>query len=337
MAHSRSNKEALTTVGVFTPPDGAKAPSDLPVREALVKSSNVFLAELGKNLELEAFDLRLKTAQKVLKDLTKQSTERLRQTETAIREANHESDWQRLGDLLKNSLGTQPPGSLSEREVLDYETGEMLKIPCDPKLSPRDQVERFYPLARRKKRRIQEAEGRKETLQDNLSRMSQWMIMTPEPGDWAGLEKVEKAAQIQHQTGPLAAAPRGQRQGGWLGKTFTSKDGWTIWVGKSKDENLELTFKHARGNDLWMHIRGRPGAHVVIPVQPGKTVPLETLLDAATLAVFYSGGDKWGKTEVDYTFKKYVKRIKDSTEASYVNNKTLLIEPDPARIKRLVS
>jgi predicted ribosome quality control (RQC) complex YloA/Tae2 family protein len=110
----------------------------------------------------------------------------------------------------------------------------------------------------------------------------------------------------------------------------------TIWVGRSKDENLELTFKCARGNDMWMHVRGRPGAHVIIPLQAGKSVPLETLLDAANLVIHYSGGTHWGKTEVDYTFKKYVKRIKDSTEVSYTNNKTLMVEPDSVRKKRLL-
>jgi predicted ribosome quality control (RQC) complex YloA/Tae2 family protein len=88
---------------------------------------------------------------------------------------------------------------------------------------------------------------------------------------------------------------------------------------------------------MWFHVRGRPGSHAVIPVQPGKSVPLETLLDAANIVIHYSSnGQNWGKTEVDYTFKKYVKRIKDSTEASYTNNKTLIVELDPLRMKRLL-
>ncbi len=142
-------------------------------------------------------------------------------------------------------------------------------------------------------------------------------------------------AEAQAQLGPKDAKKSSTRS--WLGKSFHSKDGWTILVGRNKNENLELTFKHARGNDLWMHVRGRPGAHVVVPVQPGKSVPLETLLDAAHLTLYYSGGQKWGKTEVDYTFKKHVKRIKDSTEASYTHNKTLIIEPDKSRLERLLA
>ena len=86
-----------------------------------------------------------------------------------------------------------------------------------------------------------------------------------------------------------------------------------------------------------MHVRGRPGAHTVVPTVAGKSVPLETLLDAAVLTVFYSGGENWGKTEVDYTYKKFVKRIKDSTEASYTGNKTLMVEPQGERLQRLLS
>jgi hypothetical protein len=32
-----------------------------------------------------------------------------------------------------------------------------------------------------------------------------------------------------------------------------------------------------------------------------------------------------------------VKRIKDSTEASYTHNKTLIVEPEQTRLKRLLS
>jgi predicted ribosome quality control (RQC) complex YloA/Tae2 family protein len=126
-------------------------------------------------------------------------------------------------------------------------------------------------------------------------------------------------------------------KGGWTGKVFRSREGLMILVGRSKDENLELTFKFARGNDLWMHVRGKPSAHVVIPLREKKNASLETLLDAAYLCLHYSGGVEWGKTEIDYTAKKNVKRIRDSSEASYVNNKTLIVTIDRNRLNELLS
>ena len=324
----------------FMPPSGSKAPENPPLRAEFFTGPETFFQTLEHELEKDAFSIRVHLAERELKDLTQQARERIRQSETSLKEAQREADWQRYGELLKALLHDLPePDDRGERVIPDYATGEPVAIPCDPKLSPGEQVEKFFQLARRKARRAEEAKLRIEGFRENLAKWSKALEQPPAEGNWAALEKYERLANIQ----PSTRAQRGPGGGSkgkvssWLGKTFVSKDGMLILAGRSKDENLELTFKHARGNDVWLHVRGRPGSHVLIPLTTGKTAPLETLLDAATLAIYYSGGEKWGKTEVDYTFKKYVRRIKDSTEASYNHNKTLLVEPDPERIKRLLS
>jgi predicted ribosome quality control (RQC) complex YloA/Tae2 family protein len=106
-------------------------------------------------------------------------------------------------------------------------------------------------------------------------------------------------------------------------------------VGRNASENLELTFKIARGNDIWLHVKARPGSHTVILLPPNRSASLETLLDAANLCILYSGGRDWGKTEVDYTLRKHVKKIKNQTEVSYSSPKTLSVVLDAARLKRL--
>jgi len=334
-----------TESGIYVLPDGMRAPDDLPVRAELVGGAGAFLAAVEKGLEDEAFTLRLATASRALKEIRDVALHRIRADETAQREAEREPDWKVFGDLLKSSLSAAPEVVRERdakgterfyREVHDYSADALVRVPCDPKLSPRDQVEKFYSLNRRKLRRLSEAEGRLEFSRSTVARMDALISAPPSLGDWAALSQFEASAGLGAKKDAAPDTSRKARGKAWQGRTFTSRDGSVIWVGKSKDENLDLTFKHAHGNDLWMHIRGKPGAHVVIPLQSGKSAPLETLLDAAHLAVFYSGGEKWGKTEVDYTFKKYVKRIKDSTEASYTNNKTLLVEPDPNRLKRLL-
>jgi predicted ribosome quality control (RQC) complex YloA/Tae2 family protein len=202
-------------------------------------------------------------------------------------------------------------------------------------------VEKFYQNAKRKNRRIAEAQLRKDRFNQTIEELKVHLTQTLSAEDWKALENLERASgrgsSILMERSKIAS--RGSKKAAstsWLGKAFTSRDGLPIWVGRDRHENLELTFKCSRGNDVWMHVRGKPGAHVLIPLPSGKSAPLETLIDGAHLAIHYSGGSHWGKTEVDYTFKKYVKRIKDSTEASYTHNKTLLITPDPDRIKRLL-
>lgn len=319
---------------VFRPPAGARPPGEPEVRAELVDRPAGLARAIEAALESEAFGLRLRAAERELRAAAKQARDRVRQGETARREAEGEPDWQRFGDLMKTHLGDPPPIVKGERAVLDYASGNVVRIPSDPKLSPIEQVEKFFSLAKRRGRRAEEASSRIEAFTEQLERAEAQLAKPPQEGDWPGLEAFERAANIL----PPSATPRAAKKqlGGWSGKTFLSRDGLAILVGRSRDENLELTFKRARGNDLWLHVRGRPGAHVVVLLQPGKSAPLETLLDAATLAVYYSGGESWGKTEVDYAFKKYVKRIRDSTEASYANNKTLIIEPERERLQRLL-
>jgi predicted ribosome quality control (RQC) complex YloA/Tae2 family protein len=52
--------------------------------------------------------------------------------------------------------------------------------------------------------------------------------------------------------------------GGGVPLYVQSKDGFTLLIGKNSRQNEEVTFHQATGNDLWLHARGVPGAHVII-------------------------------------------------------------------------
>jgi predicted ribosome quality control (RQC) complex YloA/Tae2 family protein len=122
-------------------------------------------------------------------------------------------------------------------------------------------------------------------------------------------------------------------------RRYESKEGLAIWVGRDHEENEELVIRLARGNDLWMHLKGRPGAHVIIQLPAGKSPSLETLLDGAALVAYYSGAKESEKLEVDYTFRKNVKRVPGRGEkflVTYSQNKTLLVKLDEARLARLL-
>ena len=61
-------------------------------------------------------------------------------------------------------------------------------------------------------------------------------------------------------------------------------------------------------HDLFLHVRGTPGAHVIVPLNRGEDVPQETLLDAATLAVHYSKMRTAAAADVTYTPRKFVSK-----------------------------
>lgn len=82
-------------------------------------------------------------------------------------------------------------------------------------------------------------------------------------------------------------------------RTF-ERDGWEILVGKRARDNDVLTFEVADRNDLWMHVSGWSGSHVVVRVPEESGEPPPEVVDyAARLAAWFSKGrGAKGKVEV---------------------------------------
>jgi len=96
----------------------------------------------------------------------------------------------------------------------------------------------------------------------------------------------------------MTASPiRGGEARGY--RTF-HRDSWEILVGKGAADNDALTFKVAEQGDLWMHVSGWSGSHVVIRVPDGSDEPPREVVEhAARLAAWYSKGrGAKGKVEV---------------------------------------
>ncbi|ETZ18441.1 Fibronectin-binding protein [Borrelia duttonii CR2A] len=82
-------------------------------------------------------------------------------------------------------------------------------------------------------------------------------------------------------------------------------------MGRNAKENDELLRSWAKGNDYWLHTRDYPGAYVFIRNKKDKTPPLEVLIDAGNLCVFYTKPAKQaGKADLYYTNVKYLRKIK---------------------------
>jgi predicted ribosome quality control (RQC) complex YloA/Tae2 family protein len=120
------------------------------------------------------------------------------------------------------------------------------------------------------------------------------------------------------------------------GLSFRRKD-WLIIVGRDAAENDALLRRHVKGNDMWLHVRDFPGSYVFIKQRSGKTVPLEILLDAGNLAIFYSKGRNNGEGDLFYTQVKYLRRAKNGPKGLVIptQEKNLHVKIDEKRLKEL--
>ena len=105
-------------------------------------------------------------------------------------------------------------------------------------------------------------------------------------------------------------------------------EGWQVLLGRNAAQNEHLTFKIAGLDDLWMHARGAPGAHVVVRSQRGNA-PERVIRSAARLAAGFSGARFDANVDVDVTRRKFVRRTRGGQpgQVSYRSERTYRVSP----------
>jgi predicted ribosome quality control (RQC) complex YloA/Tae2 family protein len=105
-------------------------------------------------------------------------------------------------------------------------------------------------------------------------------------------------------------------------------DGFIIYVGRDARSNDYLTFNIADKEDIWMHVKGVPGSHVVIRVRENLPT-LELIRRAAELAKKNSKADKEEKATVVYCQRRFVKKEQGMNDGQvrvdYINADEIVI------------
>lgn len=117
-------------------------------------------------------------------------------------------------------------------------------------------------------------------------------------------------------------------------RRYRMPGGQSILVGRSGADNDTLTFRHARGRDIWLHVVGRPGAHVVVPCDTTGPEPA-TLAAAAQLALAHSGFREGDTAEVAWTRVKYVRKVKGAPAGlvTYTQEKVMFVKRERAALE----
>ena len=137
-----------------------------------------------------------------------------------------------------------------------------------------------------------------------------------------------KATNRKRKAGPAHGEKKQQKSLPQVAR-IVSADGFEILIGKNNRQNDYLTMHLAKKEDIWLHAKDAPGAHVIIKSQPGREIPDATLLQAAQLAAYYSESRHSSKVSVDYTPRRNVWKPASARPGFvlYENYQTLLVAP----------
>jgi predicted ribosome quality control (RQC) complex YloA/Tae2 family protein len=230
------------------------------------------------------------------------------------------------GDIIMAGQGSIRGGD-EWLETENFYTGKPIRIRLDPQKSPAASAEGYYEAYKKAKKGLAEVEAEIAAGEAELKRLKETLKEALEEPNPLRLHRLIKTRGSR----PPAAADA-QRPG----LSFRRKE-WLIMVGRDAAENDELLRKHVRGNDLWLHVRDYPGSYVFIKGRAGKSVPLDILLDAGNLALFYSKGRGNGGGDLFYTPVKFLRRVKNGKRGQVIptQEKNLHIRLDGGRLKEL--
>jgi len=312
--------------GRYAPVAGGAPPREFAVRELPGEGSfnvriDAYYAEHGSELSRVAL---LERARKYFTQKREQLDSKLTALKKAAAEYADADRYRELGDILMANQTTTPDGMTVTADDF-YRGGEVL-IRIDPTKGIIENARTYYEKSRKAKSGAVETAAELDELRRSIDLLE---------ADRIRLEATENPYAIR----------------AWLAKRRTStteapkrfpglsleRSGWLILIGRSATENDVLLRRHVRGNDLWFHARDYSGSYVFVKNRPGKSVPLEIMLDSGMLALYYSKGRSSGAGDVYYTQAKYLRRAKNGPKGLVIptQEKNLRVKIDDASIREL--
>lgn len=272
-----------------------------------------------------------------------------------LAEARRAEEYKQKGELLKSVLHQIRPGD-SSVSAKDYDTGETVVIPLDAALTPAENLEAYFGRYQKELRGTAAIEQQLESVRSYQAALGvlrtglRKILEVPEP-DLEALEKFSELPPMRRLLNRYHPRPRKEpavvKAGGaaksvpgrLLPKRYNTPDGLEIWVGRSDESNDYLTTRLARGNDLFFHLEGYPGSHVILRTEGRTDPPPASMLAACELAVHFSKLKNAGRADVHVAYIKDVKKPKGVKKGLvYVTRgKTIHLRRDSKRLEDVLS
>jgi len=298
----------------------------LPGEGSFNKKIDEFYASRGGSLSLEALREQARRTCEGSIGRISAALERLREKEASFTDADRLKSY---GDIILSNIANIKSG---DKWLETQYCGENIRVELEPRVSPSAQAQKYYDKYRKAKNGLADIQREIEIGERELKEVTDRLERLLRETNPLILAKLLKSGGGTRATGASSAKKEKARPG----LTFKRGD-WLIIVGRDAHENDELLRRHVKGNDLWLHARDYHGSYVFIKQRAGKSVPLDILLDAGNLAIFYSKGRNNGEGDLFYTHVKYLRRAKNGPKGLVIptQEKNLHVKVEEERLRSL--
>ena len=250
--------------------------------------------------------------QRLIKDFLDKANKKRFHQEGDLQNAYKNEKYKIWGELLTSYAHTISKGD-TQATVHNYYTDSPETIELDARFLPIQNAQRYFHIYNKSRRAILILE---KLLEQNAAEIEYLESVS------VSLSQAESLTEIAEIADELAKEGYIKRKGQKAGKKiekehslprrYLSSDGFEMLVGRNNRQNDMLTLKLSDRNDLWLHTKNIPGAHVILRLDKNirsiDQVPEKTLEEAAALAAYFSKARQSDKVPVDYTFRYNVKK-----------------------------
>ncbi len=238
--------------------------------------------------------------------------------------------WRTYGELL---YAYQVQDTKGEHSITleDFETGQAISIPLDPRLSGNRNAQRCFTKYTKLKKGQKYLKEQIEICENEIAYF-EGLLEQLNIADFHTAEEIrrelihggyitEKTSRKKKKT--KTEAPHLT--------TITSPSGIEITFGKNNLQNEYLTFHLARKNELWFHTKDYHGAHVVVHAPEADE---DTIRLAAMIAAYYSAGRNSSSVPVNWCKVSQLKKIPGAKPGMVQlgSYKTIYIDPEPDQL-----
>ena len=213
------------------------------------------------------------------------------------------------GSLILANAYAIPPRA-SEAVLSEWtEQGEVKrKITLNPQKTPAQNAEKYFAKYKKKKAAARLAAEHLPALRAKREELEEQRVLLSLSPDSFVLASMLGELQTEERgagkKGKSESLPPHRRY------EIPGEDA-AILCGLSARGNRYVTFRLARPDDIWMHVQGVPGSHVILRFGTAPDADRLTRLIAlaASCAVYHSRAKDSGRARVDYTERKHVRSI----------------------------
>jgi predicted ribosome quality control (RQC) complex YloA/Tae2 family protein len=260
--------------------------------------------------------------------------EGIKEREQLIEECTRVKETEHLGVLLSSNLSSIKEKASSIR-VYDWLQNKEIDIPLNPEKPAKEQPLLYFRKMKKQKKALTPLKKSLEHLNKELSFWKKKLQFLESTDDEIAIQECLEAL-FQKRKLPKTEEKNSKKLSYY---EFRSASGCRILVGKDAKSSSYITFQKARGDELWLHIQGMSGPHVILKKNHKGEMDSEAILDAAHLAVYMSKarGEPYKEHVVSVTERKFVHHLGKTAEGTVSLSKfrEMVIMINPERINAI--